>query len=536
MHSDPSATYLGKERGAGVDHGSLNGHALPSRETLAALPVTDTQTTSAERRDLLSREEPLGVTTIIGGTNVRICLSIPGNPEPLVHIIKWQTLHDQYTSSGVGSSSDFLKALEWGYERIAKECIDFIASHFDTDKAPPPFHKICAFNYSVAGRVEGDDAFAQIFTSNTGIRFDGEQIALKMEASLLRQLQEKEWPAIPQENVVVMNDALAGLRGEMLGVDGGLSQGKTVKFYICGTGVGSKMWHIDRPLHEFDESGHRGLFNTETEQYRILAGDQIKEVMDSEGGFKIDNTTEVFAEHKLAGPWVAIQFVKEVAPKPKIMHALARRIAANIIKDEQDKKKQREQDKKEQREQDTKPLDPEEQFKLALAGLQDLETMKPRERYLWAINANGHMIKAVNRILLNPDPLAFFGSDPCDNDFEAQITNSPDDALVVMAGKACKRYFKDVGIFLGADYRAMEAEGVAPDKMVLGGGIGELFNRYPEGLRELALKMIHKAAQLPRGKIDFSRMSPEARECTPTYLTVETSYQEQKAASALTIH
>lgn len=528
MNSGPFAAFSGKDAGAGVEHGSLNGHSFPSRATLPTLPDTATQETTVERRDLLNREDPLAVTTIIGGTNVRICLSIPGNPEPLVHIIKWQTLHDQYISSGAGTSSQFRNALEWGYERMAKECIDFIASQFDTEKAPPPFDQICAFNYSVAGRVEGDDEFARIFTSNTGIRFDGEQIALQMGESVHRQLQEKLWPTVPHANVAVMNDALAGLRGEMLGVNGGLTQGTTVKFYIFGTGVGSMAWRINKPLPAFDESGHRGLFNTDTEQYRVLVGDQIKEIMDADGGFKLDNSNEVFAEHKLAGPWVAIQFVKEVAPKPKVMNALARRIVSNIIEEQRERQKKTGQEEP--------PIDPKELYEKIHAGLEDLSTMKPRERYLWAINANGHMVKEVNKILLNPDPLAFFGSDPCDNDFEAQIANSPEDALVVTAGKACKRYFKDIGIFLGADYRAMEAEGVAPDQMVLGGGIGELFNRYSGGLRELALKMIHKAAQLPRGTIDFSRMSPEARECTPAYLKVEATYQERKAASSLAIH
>jgi hypothetical protein len=532
MHSDPSATYSGKEMGAGVVNGSLNEHAFPARGTSPSLPTIPKQDTSLERRERISRENPLGVTTIIGGTNVRICLSIPGNPEPLVHIIKWQTLHDEYAASHPehaalppSSTNHFRNALEWGYQRMAKECISFIASHFDLDEGPPPFDKICAFNYSVAGRVEGDDEFARIFTSNTGIRFDGEQIAIKMGEGVERQLQEKRWPIVPQTSIVVMNDAMAGLRGEMLGVDGGLTLAKTGKFYIFGTGVGSMTWHIDKPLLEFDEAGHRGLYNTETEQYRILVGEQIKEIMDAEGGFKLDNPNEVFAEHKLAGPWVAIQFVKEVAPKPKVMNALARRIVISIIEERKDKKDQLQE-----------RVDPEELYKEVLVGLEDLSTMKPRERYLWAINANGHMVKAVNKILLNPDPLAFFGSDPCDNDFEAQIANSPEDALVVAAGKACKRYFKDIGLFLGADYRAMETEGVAPDKMILGGGIGELFNRYPAGLRELALKMIHKAAQLPRGTIDFSRMSPEARECTPTYLTVEASHQDHKAISSLAIN
>ncbi len=519
--------------GTGVEHGSLNGHSFPSRATTPTLPYTPTQETSVQQRELLNREDPFGVTTIIGGTNVRICLSIPGNPEPLVHIIKWQALHDQYVASGAGTTSQFRNALEWGYERMAKECIDFIAKKFmgedastsDTEQAPPPFNQICAFNYSVAGRVEGEDEFARVFTSNTGIGYDGEQIAVKVGQAIQRQLREKNWPTIPQANVVVMNDAMAGLRGEMLGVDGGLTQGKTVKFYICGTGLGSKTWHIDKPLRDFDESGHTGLFNTETEQYRILHGDQINEVLAPDGGFKIDNPHEVFAEHKLAGPWVAIEFVKKVAPYPKVMSALARQIVKNMIADEEKELQ------KNPKKLDEKPTDPEKRYQETRAQLEnELATMKPIERYLWAINAKGHIVKEVNRVLLNPDPLAFFGSDPCDNDFEAQIANSPEDALIVAAGKACKRYFKDLGIFLGADYRAMQAQGVAPDQMVLGGGIGELFNKYSEGLRELALKMIHKAAKLPKGTIDFSRMSPEARECTTTFRQVETTYEEQKAA------
>ena len=79
----------------------------------------------------------------------------------------------------------------------------------------------------------------------------------------------------------------------------------------------------------------------------------------------------------------------------------------------------------------------------------------------------------------------------------------------------------------------MAARGVQPDKYILGGGLGEMFNRYNTEDRQDALDIIIEHAKLPPGIFDFSRVSPEARESALSYAATEKAKKERDALKAV---
>jgi hypothetical protein len=116
-----------------------------------------------------------------------------------------------------------------------------------------------------------------------------------------------------------------------------------------------------------------------------------------------------------------------------------------------------------------------------------------------------------------------------------EMTNSnPEAALPLLAYSAWKEYCKNIGLFLGKAYSVMSEQGNTPDKIILGGGIGEMANKYPALLRKVALKLIHEHGNIPVGVVDFSRMSPESRECAKTYQLVDEKMEQLRAVSRLT--
>jgi hypothetical protein len=67
----------------------------------------------------------------------------------------------------------------------------------------------------------------------------------------------------------------------------------------------------------------------------------------------------------------------------------------------------------------------------------------------------------------------------------------------------------------------MSTNGAPPERIVVGGGIGEVCAAYPPFLRNLALKIIHRHGKLPAETVVFSMMSPEARESAVTSRAVD---------------
>jgi hypothetical protein len=548
MHSDPSATLSGEERGAGVVNGSLNGQVFPARDIACTLPTPTTQDTSLKgnalkRRERLSREEPFGVTAIIGGTNVRFCISAPqladaatpGVAEPLVSSVKWQELKNHLAPRLTELGINFEDAHHIVLPLLAEKCVSFIASHFDKTGEPPPFHNIAAFDFSVAGVVHGEGLDSTISTTNTGLRFSNDQTALQFISSLQNELAKRAWPAIPQENIAVMNDAAAGLLGETIA--GGLQGVKNGLFVIIGTGVGSMGW-TTKPGDagptidlDFNELGHRAVFDSSRRLEVVLnKGDELSAFIEEDGSFKSLELHERYVENVLAGPWCAINFVESFKSKPTVMMKLAETIArANIRKVAEDAQKTAEE---------TEELLTGEPFKEEVGkvhkGLYALANLQSQDRTRWAVSSNSHLVRAVNNFLLNPDPEVVFEHMPCDYRVEEMTNSNPEAALPLLAYSAWKEYCKNIGLFLGKAYSVMSEQGNTPDKIIVGGGIGEMANRYPALLRKVALKLIHEHGNVPNGVVDFSRMSPESRECARTYQLVDEKMAEIRAESRLT--
>jgi hypothetical protein len=155
----------------------------------------------------------------------------------------------------------------------------------------------------------------------------------------------------------------------------------------------------------------------------------------------------------------------------------------------------------------------------------------------WAVDSNARLVRCVNDFILRFDAWKFAFTCPCNGSFEAALT--PERRLTNYGFKTWKTYWKDVGHFLATAYEAMEEQGVAPEKIVLGGGIGETYHRFPEALRTAALREIQEHSGLPEGTIEFSAISAEERESAITQAAVNEAAEklaERRTLDITTIH
>ena len=72
MSSGPSADLSGEEMGAGV--------GKTTKEAGAHVPVLSAPQETVRGR--LYPDQPFGITVIVGGTNIRACVSLPGASTP----------------------------------------------------------------------------------------------------------------------------------------------------------------------------------------------------------------------------------------------------------------------------------------------------------------------------------------------------------------------------------------------------------------------------------------------------------------------
>lgn len=528
QHLDP-ATLSGTRDlgGIGAARVPVNGH--------------DRDIGPKQERPLLSREEPFGVTAIIGGTNVRFCISAPqlasdnthGVAEPLVYSVKWQELKELLAPKLEQLGVDFGDAHHLVLPLLAEKCVSFIASHFNKADGPPPFDNIAAFDFSVAGVVRGEGLDSTISTTNTGLRFTSDKTALQFISSIQNELVNRDWPAVPQNHITVMNDAAAGLLGETIA--GGLQNVKNGLFVIIGTGVGSMGWTTkpgdDKPTIDldFNELGHRAIFDSgRRTEVVIHKGASVNNLLEEDGSFKATTKSyQRYAENVLAGPWCAINFVKSFESKPTMMAMLSKTLAKAILIEENKKAKKERIDPTE--------AEIEARSEEVYDGLEALLDLQSKNRTRWAISSNSHIVRHVNNYLLNPNPEVVFKCMPCDYRVEEMTNSHPEKALPLLAFAAWKEYCKNIGLCLGKAYSVMAEQGNTPDKIIVGGGIGELFNSRPTLLREVALDIIHEHGNIPVGVVDFSTMSPESRECAKTYQLVDEKMQEIRAESRLAV-
>lgn len=511
MNPDRSATYFGNVNGTGVDRSS-NVVAFPSRTS-----VEKEQTA----RNRLSPDQPFGITVIVGGTNIRACISLPGASVPLNFSRTWQQLYDTLKPELVAKGIDFGDAHDLVLAAFVKEFYnDIVEKYYDEKQGPPPFDKLAALNFSVAGVVRGEGTDSTVSTTNTGLRFTNEELAKRMIGAMQNELSAREWPNFPINNVAVLNDAAAGCKGEVL--RGGLRGCTNGLFVILGTGVGSMGWSNNNFDFRFDELGHRIVKEAPPEVtdnkpatlvnlFRLQSQGELDSNMAPDGSFiPLKGQQRRYAENLIAGPWLAVRFLKkELAESEELMSVLAKKIAPQM------------------------KATPDKVFD----DLQELMELSTKHLTRWAVNSNSRLVRSVNDFILNFNAWDFAFACPCTGAFDAAPTC--ENRLTNAGFKTWKTYFKDVGHFVATAYKGMEAEGVAPEKIILGGGIGEAYHRFPQALREAALKEISRHSGLPESLVQFSAISAEERESAITQASVDKAAEElaaQRTLDVTTIH
>ena len=508
MTSGPSATFFGSGNGTGVVAGSsldLAELKIPARP---------------QSRPRLSREDPFGLTVIIGGTNVRFCISPPGRPEPLVFAVSWQELSGKLSPRLAARGVDFSNSHDFLYPILAKRFIRFLSKQFD---GPLPIENLCSLNFSIAGRVCGDERHlpgltrpvhgidAEVSTTNTGLNFSQSRIGRDLFNAMRLQVPSMRLVA---ERVLVVNDARAGLEGEIIHL--GAEAPPLVELLIDGTGLGG-----DSSDGEFNEDGHRIIKDYRAKKTIVLRGDQIKEVLNPDGTYKDLPEHQTYAENLVAGPWVAIRFLKSLQEKPSVMDALARRIAA---------KSPPPKDGGQEKEPEDRKSEPERIGEI-LGELYQLADLQHKDRTRWAVNTKSFLLREINELIFQPNHRDNRRAMPCNFQIDPLEHRDPDKALVLLAWGRQKSFFKDLGEIIGAKYEARMATGKKPDKIILAGGLGEMFNRYSPEDRQDALDLIVEHANLPPGVLDFSRLSPEARECALAYVAAEEAKKLRESKS-----
>lgn len=473
---------------------------------------------------LLSRDDPFGLTVIIGGTNVRFCISHPGSSEPLTHVVKWIELEKTLGSELAREGLRFEMAHSLVYPLIVKDFVKFLESKFDPDLGPLPIEKLCAFNVSIAGLVIGDEKRhpdfnrpvngidAEVTTSNTGLRFSREKIG-----RVLYKAFREYVPAMcfESEKVFVFNDARAGQEGERILLR--IPADKRVFFEIGGTGDGSQ---YDIP--GFDEIGHR-VISKPPKKFHFISGDGLQEYVNPDGSFKVLDNDQTYAEHLVAGPWTGIRFVQQFKSKLPVMNALAKWMLA-------------ERANLPERQSNDSSLVPTPVTASELTRqLDDIASLKSGDRHRWAIDSNTFIIREINGRIFQPDHRKFRRCLPCDLQIGALEDSNPDKAIVVHAWSRLKMHFKERGLIAGKVYREMQKIGAAPDYYILGGGLGETFNRYTPEDREDAIFEISEAGRLPHGLFNFSQVSPEARESAVSHRTVMQTQEEWSKRRSLRV-
>lgn len=537
MHSDHSATYLGKVNGAGhVELGDSGSLTLPPRPT-------------TERSPFISREDPFGLTIIVGGTNVRICISTPDELQPRKSGIKWQEMEINMRDSLESNGIKFQQSHTLMYPYIAKMCLDHIIEQFDPALGPAPLDRIKAVCFSVAGLVSGKNLNARVTTSNTGVEFVDEPIADRMLRALQEEITRRnqipsrggKLPAlnVHEKNVRVLNDARAGLVGEIYyGKDlyGDLTD-KNVASPIVGTGLGGDtiipaqekledgtedlniveraraLSGVTDKKHRLtlNEFGHRVQKNLEKDKFICYANGELAQFIGPDGKFKTLDPHLQYAENLFAGPWLAINFVRTLGDD-SLKSALAKRVQ-HLFKTKKDKEDPVKSAK--------------EAYANALSALHNLGAMDWENRTNWGVRSNASLVLAINKIILNPKNL----DERIQLDRKAiSNTMTPDDRLMEKAYRQFLQYFHDLGFVWEAIYHTAKEHGHPLDKIIMAGGIGEECNKFPERARNFALDLMTSGRRIPAGTIDFSRLSAEARECALTRkLVIEAKELEQRA-------
>jgi hypothetical protein len=130
--------------------------------------------------------------------------------------------------------------------------------------------------------------------------------------------------------------------------------------------------------------------------FRLLSQDEYDSQIAPDGSFTpFKDRQKRFAENILAGPWLAVRFLKrELAEDEELMSVLAKKIAPQLRQT------------------------PDEVY----GGLLDLMELSTKDLTRWAVNSNARLVRSVNDFILNFDAWRFAFTCPCTGSFEAAPT------------------------------------------------------------------------------------------------------------------
>jgi hypothetical protein len=353
--------------------------------------------------------------------------------------------------------------------------VGFIENNSKPDPKGPPLSQLHTLIFSVAGIVDGD----KVSLTNVPLGIVRTDLAHEIIAAVNDELRRRGYERCAPQVVAVVNDAVAGLMGELKA--GGLQGIKNGAFIILGTGKGGICCVEGKPCSDLDELGHRTLVNRNDLSVRILVGDELAPFLRDTGEFVTLQGDEAYAEHYLAGPWVATRFIKTLSERDGgLLACLSERIAlSHGLSDAR-----------------------------VGAGLDEIQRLPARELHLWGQRAPSDIVKCVNQFLFTPDVAHVIHA-------RRRLKSSATDlseTLTSVAYQSWRDYFSLLGRCGGAINGTLAKMGHPMERIVLGGGIGEACNLYPTIWKKHAYGILHAAANVAPGSIIFSPMRAEERE------------------------
>jgi len=262
---------------------------------------------------------------------------------------------------------------------------------------------------------------------------------------------------------------------------GGLQSVRNGGFIILGTGMGGICCVDGTPRVDLDEMGHRLLVNSRDLSVRILVGDELAPFLTDRNEFVVLGGEEAYAEHHLAGPWVATRFVKAVSERgDMLVDCLSRTLALfHGLPDEHIRR-----------------------------GLDEILGLPAHELHLWGQRAPSDIVRQVNKFVFNPEAADVISARRKLHSGELSAAET----LATVGYQSWHGYFELLGRCGAVIGGALEKMGHPMERLVLGGGIGEACNHYSQIWKKHAYGVLHSSAALSPGSMIFSPMRAEERE------------------------
>jgi hypothetical protein len=326
----------------------------PKEETAAA------QCPLWYRERLQSSDVGLGV--MLGGSSARLIVLPLGHeddPRLVTDDNRFQLSWPDYKNGTSCKGTPKWPGSEEFVRDFAKHTLAFLK-----EKGISP-SRVVKIQGSIAGFVAEPGTDCAITTTNTPVRFEN----FSFGRSFLKALKEgdsgrKAFKHV--ESIPLINDGCAAAFGDILHPQGAARGLSDITTIIMGTGIGGSGVSGGRVLAARSELGHTLWYDSLEDQYVYVPLKQlIQDKLYVNGHYKeLPDRRYSYFEHRLAGPWIAMHFVKEISNNGALVEALARAT------------------------------------KVPTATLMKLEELKRSDEGRWAMQANGAYIFPVNKFIL----------------------------------------------------------------------------------------------------------------------------------------